>query len=460
MSAAPLTSCHPSDVEAAFDRAISAFGPLEPRPHLAVAVSGGADSMALAVLARDWVRSRRGTVTALTVDHGLRPESGAEARLVARRLSRLGIRQRILAWHPDAEDKSAPGIQARARDARYLLLEGWCARAGVLHLLLAHQLNDQAETELLRLGRDSGLAGLAGMAGLRERSTLRLLRPLLAVPRPALEEYLRTAGLDWVRDPSNESTAFARVRLRGLAPELAAEGMEAGALAALAGRFGHLRAALDDRVATHLARCASPHPAGFVRLNLRELCAAAPWLGARALARILMAVGGNVYPPRETRLMRLYDEIAAGRLGKGRTLAGCRVLPAPGGLLVCREVAAVAPPVAACPGIVHWDGRVIWRLPAGVAPRGARVGALGREGLAEIRARQPDLMKSPMVRAIPDAARVSLPALFSSAGLLAVPFLAYRRPRKEAARLLPGNCRVLAADSLAGAAFFAAPDGL
>jgi tRNA(Ile)-lysidine synthase len=439
---------------------MSSFGPFEPRPHLAVAVSGGADSMALALLARDWAKARRGTVTALTVDHGLRPESGAEARLVARRLGSLGIRHHILTWHPAPEDRAAASVQVRARDARYRLLDDWCGRAGVLHLLLAHQLNDQAETELLRLGRDSGLAGLAAMAGLREKSALRLLRPLLAMPRASLEEYLRGAGIDWVSDPSNENTAFARVRLRALAPELAAEGLGVGALAELAGRFGQLRAALDDRVASHLARAASPHPAGFVRLNLRELCAAAPWLGAHALARVLAAVGGNIYPPREARLMRLYDEIAAGRLGNGRTLAGCRVLPDPGGLLVCREAAAVAPPVAARPGIVQWDGRVVWRLPAGAVPRGAFVGALGREGLAEIRARRPDLMECSRAKSIPAPAKPSLPALFSSSGLLAAPFLAYRRPQKEAARLLPGNCRVLSAVSLAGAAFFAAPGDL
>src|SRR5215472_14255742 len=118
------------------------LGAFERRPRLAVAVSGGADSMALALSAAAWARHRGGAITALTVDHRLRPESTGEARQVGAWLTARGIAHETLVWegpHPTGD------IQAAARTARYRLLEAWCAQHGVLHLLTAHHREDQAE---------------------------------------------------------------------------------------------------------------------------------------------------------------------------------------------------------------------------------------------------------------------------------------------------------------------------
>ena len=140
------------------------LGPFEPSPRIAVAVSGGPDSLALCLLADRWARARRGTAFGLTVDHRLRPESGAEAAQVRRWLTARGIAHRTLRW-PGA--RPVTGLQEQARAARLALLTGWCRRAGVLHLLLGHQREDQAETALQRLVRGSGIDGLAAMAPVR-----------------------------------------------------------------------------------------------------------------------------------------------------------------------------------------------------------------------------------------------------------------------------------------------------
>jgi tRNA(Ile)-lysidine synthase len=442
------------------------FAPFEPRPHLAVAVSGGADSLALAFLADAWARSRGGTVTALTVDHRLRPESTAEARQVGRWLGARGIAHRVLTW-----DGGGPAprraLQARARAARYRLLEAWCARHGVLHLLTAHHRDDQAETFLLRLGQGSGLMGLAAMAPARELDAARLLRPLLGFSRAGLEAILVAERQDWVRDPSNLDTAYARVRLRALVPELAAEGLDAMRMAGLAARFARMRAALDDRLAARLAHAARPHPAGFIRLDRAALAEGAPWEGERLLARVLGAVGGGTYPPRGERLARLYRD-ATSPAFRGRTLAGCRVLPVAGGsdLLVCREAAAAAPAVPAASGPNTWDGRFVLRLrlarrsARGGGARELRIGALGRTGWATVRRDAPDRVATAAARAIPAPARAALPAVFDRRGLLAAPHLGYRRSGRGAATLLDAECRPLVAETLAGPRFFGPPDGL
>ncbi|HTC18050.1 MAG TPA: tRNA lysidine(34) synthetase, partial [Stellaceae bacterium] len=121
------------------------FAPFETSPRLAVACSGGADSMALTLLADRWARGQGGAVTALIVDHALRPDSAREAAQAAGWLESRGIAHRIL---KRAGPAPTGDVEAFARQARYRLFEEWCAANGVLHLLAAHHRDDQAETFL------------------------------------------------------------------------------------------------------------------------------------------------------------------------------------------------------------------------------------------------------------------------------------------------------------------------
>ena len=305
-----------------FSKLLSRLGPFEDRPHLAVAVSGGADSMALLRLAAAWARARRGKVTALTVDHGLRPDSAAEARQVARWCRTLRIPHAVLRWEGA---KPATGIQAAARAARYALLEDWCAAHAVLHVLVAHHADDQAETIALRRERGSGEDGLAGMAAIVETRRIRILRPLLAVPKARLVATLLRARQGWIEDPSNRDPRFARARLRG------------GRLPRHGSRHAETRRAREARVAAILAS-AWVHPSGWAQADAAALAAAGPELGRRVLARLLQCVGGAGYPPATAKLETLWRALADGRLARARTLAFCRVQTRGPHVVVAREL--------------------------------------------------------------------------------------------------------------------------
>lgn len=413
---------------ATFAALMAPLGPFERAPEIAVAVSGGADSLALALLAADWAKAQGARAVALTVDHRLRAGSGDEARQVGRWLRGRGMLHRTLVWdgpHPAAD------IQAAARAARYRLLAEWCTRRGILHLLLGHHRDDQAETLLLRLARGSGLDGLAGMPAVGElggEGGPRLLRPLLSVPKSALEATLRARGQDWIEDPSNASDAFARVRMRRLMPGLAGEGMTAARLAATAGRLGRARAALDDATAALAARCAGLFPAGYAWLDLHPYRAAPVETALRCLAHLLRTVGGGAYTPRLERLERLHQGLAAGEPG-GRTLAGCRIDPRGDHALICREAAGPGDPIEVSAGqTVVWDDR--FRI-AFAGSGTAWLGSLGATGWREAVAARPELRRS----TVPPAARVGLPALRDRAGLLEVPHLGYRRADSRGPRV-------------------------
>ena len=396
---------------AEFASLMAPLGPFEPRPSLAVGVSGGRDSMALVLLADRWARARGGRIVALTVDHGLRSGSLAEARRVHRWLGARGIAHRILRW---TGSKPAANVQSAARGARYRLLTAWCERHGVLHLLLAHQVDDQAETFLLRLARGSGVDGLACMAAVSELDAVRVLRPLLPIARTRLATTLRSAGQAWIDDPSNENTAHARIRLRRLRGELEAEGLTATRLMRTARHIAAARASSETQVAVLLARAARLHPAGFCAIDCAILLRAPAATALRALSSVLQTIGGAPYPPRFERLERLYHALAE---GTGFTLAGCRILRQRASplWLVCREPAAIGAAICIAPGQRGvWDGRFTI-VRAGRKRRGeasftvrqlgaARAGALVGDG-----------------RRIPAPVMPALPALWQGRKLVAVP---------------------------------------
>jgi tRNA(Ile)-lysidine synthase len=297
----------------------------------AVAVSGGSDSVALMHLLASWAtRAGVKAPAILTVDHGLRAGSAADARMVVRWARALDLKATVLRWTGPRPDSD---IEAEAREARYRLMGAWLRKHRIASLYVAHTEDDQAETFLLRLMRGSGLDGLSAMrpvAGypLPAFADLRLIRPLLSIDRAALRAHLEGLDQSWLEDPMNSEERFARVRLRNLMPQLHAAGVTRTRIAAAAAHLTRARDALDTVTGAVLARCAQPGPSGF-QIDTVALTAAPREIGLRALARLLMEVSRQTYRPRFERLERLYDRLATGTLGGGTTLHGCRIAPIP-----------------------------------------------------------------------------------------------------------------------------------
>jgi tRNA(Ile)-lysidine synthase len=400
------------------------LGGFEKNPTVAVAVSGGADSMALAILTDRWVRRRRGKMVALTVDHGLRAGSRAEAKQAHWRLADRGIDCQLLVWRGD---KPKSGIQAAARDARYRLLTQWCRRHGVLHLLVAHHCEDQAETILHRLGRASGVDGLAGMAAIHELPDVRLLRPCLSLPRDRLRAVLLKQKIEWAEDPSNEHIGYSRVRLRALLPDLASEGLDAAALSGTALRMGSARAGLEGETAKFLGVHATLFPEGYARFNRTAFSAQNPEIASRVMIALLTTIGGNIYPPRHASVETLCTEIRRHASkeppSRASTLGGCRIVPVGSDILICRE-AGRTEVVTAHQGVnVLWDNRFIVRLSGKSSRPGAKytIRSLGETGWATIRRK---LGPSTVFR-VPKAAILALPTICKGRNIVAVPHLKF-----------------------------------
>ncbi len=257
-----------------------ALAGLDP-PVAVVALSGGADSLALAA-AVAFEAPRRGIqAVAVTVDHGLQPRSGEVARRAADAAASLGLDARVVR----VQVGGPGGPEAAARAARYAALRAEAIRAGARTVLLAHTLDDQAETVLLGLARGSGAASLAGMSPDREDGGIRWLRPLLQIPRATTRAACAAAGLEPWDDPHNHDPAFARVRVRDrVLPVLEAElgpGV-AEALARTAAQLAEDAAAFDAIVAELLPDLVTP-VSGGIALPAAALAANPPALRHRII---------------------------------------------------------------------------------------------------------------------------------------------------------------------------------
>ena len=261
-----------------------------------MAVSGGPDSLALVLLAH---ATRPGMVEAATIDHGLRPESGGEAAMVAQLCHSIGVP------HTIARVTLARGnVQARAREARYAALGEWAERRGLAAVLTAHHADDQAETLLMRLNRGSGLAGLAGVrAAAPLGETLFVARPLLGWRKAELEAVCTTAGVEPARDPSNDNADFDRVRIRKALSQ--ADWLDPLALTRSA---GHLAEALDT-IQLFADELWEDSVVEDGRGGYRFHPDAARVLNIEVIARILETLGANA---RRSEVARLHDRLVDG----------------------------------------------------------------------------------------------------------------------------------------------------
>ena len=419
------TILHPV-CEPEFDQLISCFGPFEDKPLVAVGVSGGADSLCLLLLLNVWLRRRGGEAVALIVDHQLRSAGKEEVQRLVGWLANYGIRHHVLVWQDDKPRKKS---QAAARQARYHLLTGWCRRAGVLHLALAHHRDDQAETHILRRIRGSGPDGLAGMPVVSEQNHVRLLRPLLSIPGARLKATLRFMHQCWIEDPSNDNPAYGRTHVRrGLARSSTGEERSVQ-LAAVTSDYARIRRNADKVTARLLVRLVEPDPAGFCWVDPTAFADAPTEVGLRALNQILLSISGNMYGPRRENLLLLYEEFENNKFKGGRTLGGCYIGLKGGRFFVCREPAAARQVLCLEPGQWSiWDRRfyvILGRLSIGGQDR-FEVRRLGANGWWTAKRQISDVQE----RGLPLFARYCLPALWDLEGLVAVPHLGYLRHTK------------------------------
>jgi tRNA(Ile)-lysidine synthase len=320
----------------------------------AVALSGGRDSVALLDAVVESARARGRDAVALHVHHGLSPNADAWSAHCAALCATYAIP--FVERRVTVSRASRASVEASARTARYDALAGAATDAGAAAILLAHHRDDQAETLLLQLLRGAGPHGLAAMPAARiDARGLAWLRPLIDMPRAAIEAYVAMRGLRFVDDESNADARYARNAMRHrVAPSLAALAPGYSATLARAAKLQADAARLADDLASADARDAIDENGALDRAVL----AALPDHRARNLLRWYLRQNG-LTPPSHARLATMLSQLAHAR-------ADSRVRIAHAGVEIGIHRERIAIHAAPPPAYERrWDGESVLALPHG-----------------------------------------------------------------------------------------------
>lgn len=316
------------------------------RPNnIAVAVSGGGDSMALTLLLNQWCLKKNIKLNAVTVDHSLREASKQEAENVSTWLRQHKIDHEVIEW---VGKKPQSNIQDAAREARYKLINQWCSERKIQHLFVAHHKDDQAETFFIRLLRGSGVDGLSAMKPislmphpLSHKNDVKLYRPLLSIGKERLLKTLDEFKQRWISDPSNENENFTRIKVRKLLENSEIEGLDRDKLAATAEKMSRVKSLLDELTDQAESDYVQLNPLGYAELsqyfyeNLHEE------ISLRLLSRLLKKISGGTHPTRYQKLLSLYESIKKPDFA-GQTLAGVIIFKTDTGQITfVREAASI-----------------------------------------------------------------------------------------------------------------------
>lgn len=271
-------------------------------------MSGGPDSLALLLLAH---AALPGRIEAATVNHQLRPEAAREAAFVAETCKQLGIPHETLTIAVGAGN-----LQAEAREARYQALAQWMESRGIAMLATAHHADDQAETLLMRLNRGSGLSGLASIRPTRPvpGAQAGVCRPLLSWRKAELEAVVAGAGLQAVRDPSNDDPSFDRARVR--AALRSAEWIDPVGLARSAALLGDAEAVLSRLVDESYERDVTRTEGGIELRPPRD-----PYVKVEVLRRVFGELGAA---PSRSEISQCSERLES---GQNASLAGILATP-------------------------------------------------------------------------------------------------------------------------------------
>ena len=267
---------------------------------MAVAVSGGVDSIALL----HWLVEIGADIVCLHVNHGLRAAAVEEAQYVCDTCKKLNVPCHVFVWRGD---KPSTGVEAAARTARYKFMTDFCRENGIEYLLTAHQADDQIETFLMNLGRGSGVFGLAAMQNIAERDGVKIVRPLLNVSRDELQEYCDARGIKYFTDEMNSDARYTRVRIRQNRHLLHDKlGISDDRILLAIENLNRVRNTIETDVEKLVDDVMEN---GFAMFRDSFLFDLAPDIRLKFIGTLIQKIGGDIYQPRLNSLQMALDKL-------------------------------------------------------------------------------------------------------------------------------------------------------
>jgi len=276
--------------------------------QIAVAVSGGCDSLALLLAINEFCQNKNIKIFALTIDHKMRPSSSVEAQKLQSLLKNYVVEHHIL----EIPHHLVPSnnIEANLRDLRYEILLNFCNNYHIKHLFVGHHLGDVAENFLIRLFRGSGLDGLSPIQKMIEQSGVKILRPFLTINKELLQDFLRYKNIDWFEDETNQDEKFLRNKIRKFLASFSDKNIIENRIYSASQEIAKARELFDEIMRRKESQILTPIADYFI-IDLIKMRRVKPLIAHKILALLLTKISEKNYKPRKEKLLRFYEYLMA-----------------------------------------------------------------------------------------------------------------------------------------------------
>ena len=287
---------------------------------LAIAVSGGCDSLSLAILLNKFCQEKNIKLFAVTIDHKIRQSSSTEALQLGKILAKEKITHEILEikW----QKTPTANIESKLREVRYQMLQDHCIENKIKFLFLGHQLDDVAENFLIRLFRGSGMDGLSSIAEILQLEKIQLIRPLLDITKDELKIFLQAQEVKWIEDESNNDEKFLRNKIRKFLNSFEDKNLIQKRIKNTADEMSKMRDSFDEEM---LARAKEilKFEDNKLYLNLEKFKKIEEKIALKILALMAIEASGKAYKPRLEKLKIFYNWILTDPHHKPYDFYGC-----------------------------------------------------------------------------------------------------------------------------------------
>ena len=378
-----------------------------------LAVSGGGDSIAMLVLASEWAKANRKNIKVVTINHNLRKESKKEVIFTKEFTEKLGHAHTTLEWKRQTE---VGNLQSQASFARKKLISNWAQFNKIKTVLLAHTIDDQVETILMRFARGSGVDGLVGMKKKINLEGICWFRPLLAISRNDLRNFLKLKRISWKEDPTNQDRKYLRVKSRYIIDQLKQIGIDTDLIINTSKRMENAKQVLNDVAKIACYRYMTLKQWGDIEVEKELFYSCREDTFLRILAGIIRGISGNIYRPRYKELINFYKDIITPSF-KGRTLCGVLARAINKKIIVFRREPSFPNCISdLSTKSIIWDGR--WQLSISRnLKKFEYIGPLGSNGYQQI--------KNQVTKKKYSEGFLSSPALFNKDVVVSSPIFNY-----------------------------------
>ena len=388
---------------------------------IAIAVSGGLDSMVLMNLAKLSNKINTKNIHIVVVDHGLRKDSKEEALFVKEEAKKIGLRSQILIWKGK---KPTTKIQETARKKRYDMIFEYCKKNNISDLFVAHHLDDQIENFIFRMFRGSGIKGLTSFSNFYKIDGINLIRPLIEIPKSDLLIFAKKQKIKWVEDVSNANFAFDRIKIRNALGNFYENGFDKKLFLKSINKLKSINEDLDFITDDYVSKYIEVHENIYVSIRKEFFDNSPKEIQMRVIKNcISFFAPEKLYSPKDLKMINILKWIKNNRKIDSKTLGGTLFKKNKNAILLYKEVnklSNIKPVSISKYEFKCWDNRFL--IKSNIKING-KISYLGPEGVKILKSKKIDLNKAK--KEAPIAAIYSSPAVWEKKRLISAPIFNY-----------------------------------